>query len=150
LFLGVSVKLTCALRLVLTFVALSAAVAGCSSSPASPSSGAFSQTDLKVGTGTVAASGNTLTLSYTGWFYDASKTDKKGLQFDASTGRAAFTITLGAGSVIQGWDEGLVGMRVGGVRRLIIPPSMAYGSSRYASIPPNTTLVFEIELLAVQ
>jgi len=144
------VKLTRAFRLGFTFVALSAAVAGCNSSPTAPSSAPFSQTDLQVGTGAEAVVGSVLTVNYTGWFYDTSKADHKGLQFDSSVGRAAFTVTLGAGAIIQGWEVGLLGMRVGGIRRLIVPPSMGYGESRYGSIPPNTTLVFEVELLDVQ
>jgi FKBP-type peptidyl-prolyl cis-trans isomerase FkpA len=144
------VKLIRACQLVFTFVALSAVVAGCNSSPTSPSSPAFSQTDLRVGTGNAAATGSSLTVNYTGWYYDASKSDKKGLEFDSSAGQTPLTFTLGAGTVIPGWDQGLVGMRVGGLRQLIIPPSMAYGGTRYASIPPNATLVFEIELVEVQ
>lgn len=91
-----------------------------------------------------------LTVQYTGWFFDASRTDSKGVQFDSSLGTEPFVFTLGAGQVISGWDQGLVGMRVGGLRRLIIPPSLAYGESRNGSIPPNATLLFEIELTAVQ
>jgi FKBP-type peptidyl-prolyl cis-trans isomerase FkpA len=144
------VKLNRAFRLVFVFVALATMVAGCSNSPTSPSTVAFSQTDVRVGTGTAAASGNTLTVTYTGWFYDASKPDQKGVQFDSTLGQPAFTFTLGSNTVIPGWDQGLVGMRVGGLRRLIVPPSLAYGSTRYSSIPPNTTLVFEIALLDVQ
>jgi FKBP-type peptidyl-prolyl cis-trans isomerase FkpA len=135
---------------VFTFVGLSAVIAGCSSSPTAPSSPAFSQTDLRVGTGNAAASGSSVTVIYTGWFYDSSKTDKKGLEFDSTAGQTPLTFTLGAGTVIPGWDQGLVGMRVGGLRQLIIPPSMGYGGSRYASIPPNATLVFDIELVEVQ
>jgi FKBP-type peptidyl-prolyl cis-trans isomerase FkpA len=137
-------------RRLFTFVALSAAIAGCNSSPTTPSSPAFSQTDLRVGTGNAAAAGSSVTVNYTGWYYDASKTDKKGLEFDSSAGQAPLTFTLGAGTVIPGWDQGLVDMRAGGLRRLIIPPSMAYGGTRYASIPPNATLVFDIELVEVQ
>ena len=121
-----------------------------SSSPTSPttSSAPFSQTDLVVGTGTQAAAGNRATVAYTGWLYDLSKTDGKGTQFDSGT---SFTFTLGAGSVIKGWDQGVVGMRVGGQRRLVIPPELAYGSSSPgAGIPPNATLVFDITLLSVQ
>lgn len=125
--------------------------AGCSNSSTSPSNNvAFSQSDLRVGTGAAAASGQTLTVNYTGWFYDASKADQKGLVFDSSRGKAAFIFTLGTGAVIDGWDQGLPGMQVGGLRRLVIPPSLAYGSSRRGSIPPNTTLLFEIELLNAQ
>jgi FKBP-type peptidyl-prolyl cis-trans isomerase FkpA len=144
------VKLIRACRLVFTFVTVSTAIAACSSSPTSPSSAAYSQTDLRVGTGTEAATGTNVTVNYTGWFYDASKTDKKGVQFDSTTGGTSLTFTLGAGTVVAGFDKGIVGMRTGGVRRLIVPPSLGYGNSRYASIPPNATLVFDIELLDVQ
>ena len=124
--------------------------AGCNSSPASPSGSApFSQTDLRVGTGAVAVAGNVVTVHYTGWLYDESAPESKGLQFDTSAGTPGFTFTLGTGDVIAGWDQGLPGMLVGGARRLIVPPSLAYGASRNERIPPNATLVFDVELLAV-
>jgi FKBP-type peptidyl-prolyl cis-trans isomerase FkpA len=127
------------------------AMASCSDSPTTPSSSAaYSQVDLLVGTGTEAATGKTLTVNYTGWLYDPAKPDNKGLQFDSSIGREAFVFTLGSQSVIAGWDRGLVGMKIGGIRRLVIPPSLGYGSVRNYSIPPYSTLVFEIELLDVQ
>jgi FKBP-type peptidyl-prolyl cis-trans isomerase FkpA len=126
------------------------AVAGCHSTPTSPSSASFTQTDLRIGTGSTAASTSTVTVNYTGWLYDASKTDGQGLQFDSTVGSSPLTFTLGAGSVIAGWDQGIPGMRVGGVRRLIIPPSLGYGSARYAVIPPNSTLVFDVELVSIQ
>jgi len=144
------VKLIRAFQVAFTLILLVVAVAGCSNTPVSPSSAPFSQTDLRVGSGTAAVTGSAVTVQYTGWFYDASKADKRGVQFDTSTGQPALTFTLGAGQVVQGWEQGLVGMSVGGLRRLVIPPSLAYGSSRYATIPPNTTLVFDIELLDVQ
>lgn len=126
-------------------------VASCSNSPTTPSSSApYSQVDLLAGTGTEAASGNTLTVNYTGWLYDPTKPDNKGLQFDSSIGREAFVFVLGTQSVITGWDKGLVGMKIGGIRRLVIPPSLGYGNIRNNSIPPYATLVFEIELLDVQ
>ena len=126
-------------------------VASCSNSPAAPSSSApYSQVDLLTGTGTEAASGNTLTVNYTGWLYDASKPDGKGLQFDSSVGADPFQFILGTQSVIAGWDKGLVGMKVGGIRRLVIPPSLGYGDIRNHSIPPYSTLVFDVELVAVQ
>lgn len=126
------------------------AVASCSQSPNSPTSTApFSQVDLLAGTGTAAASGNALTVNYTGWLYDPSKPDNKGLVFDTSVGKTPFVFVLGSSSVITGWDQGLVGMKVGGIRRLVVPPSLAYGDVRNYSIPPYSTLVFEIELLAV-
>ena len=119
-----------------------------SSSTASTSSAPFSQTDLVVGTGTQVAAGNRATVAYTGWLYDSSKAEGKGTQFDSG---AAFTFTLGAGAVIKGWDQGVAGMRVGGRRRLVIPPELAYGSSSPgAGIPPNATLVFDITLASVQ
>jgi len=136
------------------FIVLAGLIAlslGCSSSPTGPSNDApFSQTDLRVGTGAVAAAGQTLTVNYTGWFYDASKPDQKGVSFDSTVGKSPFTFTLGAQQVIKGWDQGLPGMQVGGLRRLVIPPSLAYGSTRSGSIPANSTLLFEIELLDAQ
>lgn len=130
--------------------------AGCGgggSSPTSPStvSVPFSQTDLVVGTGTEATAGKRLTVNYTGWLYDPAQPDRKGRQFDTSVGRQPFTFTVGAGQVIRGWDQGVPGMKVGGQRRLIIPPELAYGSAGAGgAIPPNATLVFDIELLDVQ
>jgi FKBP-type peptidyl-prolyl cis-trans isomerase FkpA len=124
-----------------------------SSSPTAPSTpGApFSQTDLRVGTGAEAASGRTLTVNYSGWLYDPSQSESKGQRFDTSIGRAPFSFQLGAGRVIRGWDQGLVGMRVGGQRRLVIPPELGYGSAGSPpAIPSNATLVFDVELLGVQ
>jgi FKBP-type peptidyl-prolyl cis-trans isomerase FkpA len=135
---------------VFVFIILAAMTAGCTDSPTSPSATpAFTQTDLRVGTGDVAASGKVLTVNYTGWLYDPSKTDGKGAQFDTSIGRDVFTFTLGIGQVIEGWDRGLPGTRVGGLRRLIIPPSLGYGGFRNGPIPPNATMVFEIELVTI-
>lgn len=133
-----------------TVVALLLVAAGCASSPTAPTNYApFSQTELRPGTGAEAVAGTPVTVNYTGWFYDASRADQKGVQFDSTTGREAFTFTLGAGDVISGWDQGIVGMKVGGLRRLVIPPSLGYGSRRVASIPPNATLLYEVELLNV-
>ena len=126
-----------------------AACWACSNSPTNPSPVGFSQTDLRAGSGTEATVGKTLTVNYTGWLYDASKGDQKGLIFDASVS-APFSFTLGAGQTIPGWDQGLVGLRVGGLRRLVIPPSLAYGGVRVSAIPPYSTLIFEVELLDVQ
>jgi FKBP-type peptidyl-prolyl cis-trans isomerase len=109
----------------------------------------FSATDLTVGAGTQAQNGQTVRVYYTGWLYSTSATDNKGSQFEANTSGTGFSFTLGIGQVIQGWDQGIVGMRVGGKRRLIIPPGMAYGSSGSGPIPGNATLIFEIELLGV-
>jgi FKBP-type peptidyl-prolyl cis-trans isomerase FkpA len=132
-------------------VVVAVAAAGCGSSPTTPSSSApFSQTDVAPGTGADAAAGKVLTVHYTGWLYDASKTNGKGLQFETSVGGAPFSFTLGFGQVISGWDQGLPGMKVGGLRRLVIPPSLAYGAVRNGPIPPYASLVFEIELIDVQ
>jgi FKBP-type peptidyl-prolyl cis-trans isomerase FkpA len=124
----------------------------CSDTPTSASEvPGYSQTDVRPGTGNAAATGNVLGVQYTGWLFDPSKADQKGLVFDTSIGSTApFSFTLGAGQVISGWDQGLVGMKVGGLRRLVVPPSLAYGTSRNSSIPPNATLVFDIELVSLQ
>jgi FKBP-type peptidyl-prolyl cis-trans isomerase FkpA len=125
----------------------------CDKNPASPSNGAgvaFSTVDIRVGTGTEASNGKRLTVNYTGWLYSASAADNKGAMVDTSVGRGTFAFTLGAGQVITGWDRGVAGMKIGGLRRLVIPPDMAYGSSQVGSIPPNSTLVFEVDLLDVQ
>jgi len=100
--------------------------------------------DTVVGTGTAAAAGDTVSVLYTGKFDD-------GTVFDASSlhGNQPFPFTLGAGNVIQGWDLGLVGMKVGGTRDLTIPPELAYGTSGRGSIPPNATLHFTVQLLSV-
>lgn len=133
--------------------ALALIASACGSSATSPSQNLnvpFSTADLVVGTGTTASAGRPVSVNYTGWLYDASKTDNKGTQFDSNAGRGAFAFVLGTGQVIAGWDQGVAGMKVGGKRRLIIPPSLGYGSTGSGPIPPNATLVFEVELLAVQ
>jgi FKBP-type peptidyl-prolyl cis-trans isomerase FkpA len=123
----------------------------CDDAPTAPTHFAeFSQLDLSVGTGAEAASGRVLTVHYTGWLYNQEEEDNKGAQFDSSREGEPFRFQLGAGQVISGWDRGLTGMRVGGIRRLVIPPSLAYGDTRNGQIPPNATLVFDIELLAVE
>ena len=102
-------------------------------------------TDETVGAGAEAAAGDTVTVNYVGSFTD-------GKVFDASAnhGSTGFTFKLGARQVIQGWDQGVVGMKVGGKRKLIVPPSLGYGPNDYGPIPGNSTLVFEVELLKVQ
>lgn len=111
----------------------------------------FSQTDLRVGTGTEATPGRRVVVNYTGWLYDLRLPEQKGRQFDTSSGRGPFAFALGAGLVIRGWDQGVVGMKVGGQRRLIIPPDLAYGSQGSGSvIPPNATLLFDVDLIDVQ
>ncbi len=142
-------------RPALVLLVLTAALAtGCGdSSPAFPSGAnvPFSQTDLIVGTGVEAVAGRSLTVHYTLWLYDAAGVEFKGRQIQSSVGGAPFPFTLGAGRVIRGWDQGVVGMRVGGRRRLVIPPDLAYGpGGQPPDIPPNATLVFDIEVLAIQ
>ena len=137
------------IRHLLPFVLL-LSVAACgsdSSSPSTTTSAPYSQTDLVVGTGAEATAGSRATVSYTGWLHNSSRTDAKGNQFDSSPN---YSFVIGAGAVIRGWDQGVAGMRVGGQRRLVIPPDLAYGSSGIGPIPPNATLVFDITLLNVQ
>lgn len=110
----------------------------------------FTKSDLTVGAGTTATSGHNVSVNYTGWLYDATKPDNKGVQFDTSAGRGVYTFLLGANRVIPGWDQGIVGMQVGGTRRLIIPPSLGYGADPTGPIPGNSTLVFDVTLVAVQ
>jgi FKBP-type peptidyl-prolyl cis-trans isomerase len=143
------------MRLIVCVLALAALplLAGCgSSSPSTPStsSGTFTQTDLVVGTGPDATVGKTISVNYTLWLYDTSKTDGKGTLVQSSVGSTPFSFVLGTGQVIKGWDQGVVGMKVGGTRRLIVPPDLAYGSTGQNGIPANATLVFDISLLSVQ
>lgn len=100
--------------------------------------------DKKVGSGQEVVSGNTVTVDYKGWL-------DNGTVFDTSKkpGGEPFSFTVGAGLVIKGWEEGLVGMKVGGVRELTIPPSLGYGDEDMGQIPPNSTLHFEVELLKI-
>jgi len=111
----------------------------------------LTMTDHKIGTGAEAVAGKTVTVHYTGWLFDAAAPDNKGRKFDSSRDRGdPFRFGLGAGQVIQGWDEGVAGMKVGGQRTLVIPPEKGYGARGAGGvIPPNATLVFDVELLAV-
>ena len=108
--------------------------------------------DGRVGTGAEAQPGRVVTVHYTGWLYDAARADHKGSKFDSSRDRnEPFSFNLGAGEVIQGWDEGVAGMKVGGQRMLTIPASMGYGARGAGGvIPPNATLLFDVELLDVK
>jgi peptidylprolyl isomerase len=113
------------------------------SANAQPPEKPMSSTDLKVGAGVTAKTGDKVSVHYVG-------TLENGTEFDSSRKRnQPFVFTLGQGQVIKGWDQGVVGMKVGGKRKLVIPPSLAYGERGRPSIPPNSTLVFEVELLAV-
>jgi len=113
---------------------------------------ALQKTDVTPGTGDEARKGMTVRVHYTGWLYDESKPDRRGAKFDSSKDRhEPFEFSLGAGEVITGWDEGVAGMKTGGTRVLTIPPAMGYGARGAGGvIPPNATLVFEIELLGVR
>jgi FKBP-type peptidyl-prolyl cis-trans isomerase FkpA len=107
--------------------------------------------DIKIGDGAEAQVGNMIEVQYTGWIYDARAQDLHGKQFDSSAGRGPFSFMLGVGSVIKGWDRGVVGMKVGGKRTLIIPPNIAYGQRGAGQdIPPGSTLIFDIELVKVE
>jgi FKBP-type peptidyl-prolyl cis-trans isomerase len=106
-------------------------------------------TDVSVGAGAEATAGRLVTVHYTGWLYSRNATDHRGAQFDSSRNRQPFQFQLGVSSVIAGWHQGVSGMKVGGQRTLTIPPALGYGSSGQGSIPPNATLVFDIELLNV-
>ncbi|MFN9746528.1 MAG: FKBP-type peptidyl-prolyl cis-trans isomerase [Betaproteobacteria bacterium] len=107
--------------------------------------------DTVVGTGAEASAGQRVRVHYTGWLHDPAAADQRGRKFDSSKDRGQpFSFGLGRGEVIRGWDEGVQGMKVGGTRVLTIPPEMGYGARGAGGvIPPNATLVFEVELLAV-
>lgn len=127
---------------------------GACSEPAPPAGGTVAELqriEVTTGEGTVAAAGDEVTVHYTGWLYDEAAPDHRGEQFDSSRTRGEpFTFMLGAGRVIRGWDEGVAGMRVGGHRVLMIPPELGYGRKGAGGvIPPQASLVFEVELLGV-
>jgi len=105
----------------------------------------------KIGTGAEAVAGKTVTVHYTGWLFDEAAPENKGKKFDSSRDRGdPFRFPLGAGRVIAGWDQGVAGMKVGGSRTLVIPPELGYGARGAGGvIPPNATLVFDVELLGV-
>ena len=109
-------------------------------------------TDTKIGTGAEAIDGNLVSVHYTGWLYDPSQKNGHGKKFDSSRDRAQpITFALGAHRVIPGWEQGLQGMKVGGKRTLIIPSELAYGERGAGGvIPPNATLLFEVELLSAK
>jgi FKBP-type peptidyl-prolyl cis-trans isomerase len=110
------------------------------------------KTDHKLGTGDKAAAGREVAVHYTGWLYDASAKDNKGKKFDSSRDRGApIEFQLGARMVIDGWEQGIEGMKVGGQRTLIIPPHLGYGAEGApGAIPPNATLIFDVELMGVR
>ena len=109
-------------------------------------------TDVVKGDGATASAGQDVVVHYTGWLYQAGEPDNKGKKFDSSLDRGQpFVFPLGGGRVIQGWDQGVAGMQVGGKRLLVIPPEMGYGANGAGGvIPPNATLIFEVDLLEIQ
>jgi len=154
---------------------LSTTIAACNSAPATPEQPAaatqpaasqpdvttpmsdtgittLQTSDVAAGTGAEARPGMTVSVHYTGWLYDVNAADKKGRKFDSSKDRnEPFDFPLGGGQVIEGWDRGVAGMKVGGTRVLTIPPAMGYGARGAGGvIPPNATLLFEVELLGVR
>jgi FKBP-type peptidyl-prolyl cis-trans isomerase FkpA len=142
------------LRTVLV-VLLAGLIAACGGKPSAvPTSGVntMQSLELKAGTGDPVTAGKIAVVQYTGWLYEASAKDNKGKQFDSSraTGQP-FRFPVGSGQVIKGWDQGVLGMKVGESRRLIIPADLAYGDGGAGNvIPPGATLVFDIDLVAVE
>ncbi|MEZ0231562.1 MAG: FKBP-type peptidyl-prolyl cis-trans isomerase [Methylophilaceae bacterium] len=112
----------------------------------------FTKIDHKIGTGREAEAGLNVTVHYTGWLYDPSKPEGKGEKFDSSLDRGEpFVFYLGGGQVIRGWDEGFAGMKIGGTRTLLIPAEYGYGARGAGGvIPPNASLVFDVELLGIK
>ena len=130
----------------------SATVATVATAPAAPA-GELKIIDRQVGAGRQVESGRAALLQYTGWLYDESAPDNKGKQFDTSANRGLpFGFIVGVGKVIKGWDQGVLGMKVGGKRTLIIPPQLGYGDKDVGNglIPANSTLLFDIELVEVK
>ena len=131
------------------------AVTACGKRPTAPGSDNVTKlqiTDVKVGTGAVAIQDRLVRVHYTGWLYNGTKPDHRGAKFDSSRDRGQpFEFRLGIGQVIDGWDQGIAGMKVGGKRTLIIPAKLGYGTRGAGrDIPPNAALVFDVELLAVR
>jgi FKBP-type peptidyl-prolyl cis-trans isomerase FkpA len=151
----------CVLMAIVGLVILPSTGAAQTPAPAPPAQGLskldampkdLQKIDVKQGSGKEASEGKPVIVHYTGWLYDASKPDRKGTKFDSSRDRQVpFGFFLGSGKVIKGWDEGVVGMKVGGQRTLVIPPSLGYGERGAGGvIPPNATLIFDVELIDVK
>ncbi len=140
-------------------VAVSALGSACAQTPVAPAAPACApppkdlvMKDVEPGQGDAVAFRSAILVHYTGWLYDGCAQDLKGAQFDTSKGRVTpFGFIVGAGRVIKGWDEGVLGMKVGGKRTLVIPADKAYGAGGAGGgrIPPNATLVFDVELVAI-
>jgi FKBP-type peptidyl-prolyl cis-trans isomerase FkpA len=140
------------MKLVLAAALVALTASACSGgTPTSPTESVpYSTTNLRVGTGAEAVTGRVVAVDYTGWLYSASAPDNKGTQFDTSLTGDPLVMIAGGVGVIPGFSQAVVGMRVGGLRRVVVPPSLGYGNQANGSIPANSTLVFEIELLAIQ
>lgn len=146
------------MKLLVCVCVLAFGVSACSGSssttgPSATSNLPFSTVDLRVGTGADATSGKAVTVNYTGWLYNSLGQDFKGTLFDSSlaAGGTPLQFTVGASNIIPGFSQCALGMKVSGLRRCTLPPALAYGSQgRAPSIPPNATLIFELELLTVQ
>lgn len=139
-------------------LALALGLAGCGggsgddaavTTPTVPDTITLQKIDTVTGTGAEAVAGKSVTVHYTGYLYDASKTGMKGAKFDSSVGGKPLGFVVGDGRLIKGFDEGVRGMKVGGKRTVIIPASMGYGNQATGAIPANANLVFDIELLTV-
>jgi FKBP-type peptidyl-prolyl cis-trans isomerase FkpA len=141
------VRLTAAPALLASLLVTASACKG--SNPVNPSDFGIQATDIVAGTGTQLRQGRGATVHYTLWLYDETKPEGKGTQVQTTAGGQTFSFALGYGQVISGWDIGLDGMKVGGTRRLVIPPAYAYGAGGSGQIPGNATLVFDIQLVGV-
>jgi len=144
------------LSLAAAFIAiasLSACGGGSDPAPAAPvySPATLTKTDSSIGTGAEAVAGKTVKVHYTGWLYNTTVANLKGAQFDSSAGKAPYPFTMGANQVIAGFEQGVLGMKVGGKRTVLIPSNLGYGANGGAggAIPPNSGLVFDIELIEV-
>jgi FKBP-type peptidyl-prolyl cis-trans isomerase len=141
------------LTVLLCSLALTAAACSSDDNPTAPTDPSvglnvpFGTTDLTVGSGAEALNGRTVTLNYTLWLYNPTAAENKGRQVQTGT----YSFVLGTGNAIQGWHQGVPGMRVGGRRRIVIPPNLAYGAAGAPpDIPGNATILFEVELTNVQ
>lgn len=139
-----------ALGLALALGTAATAVQAAAPAPAKRATLALQKTDTLVGAGDTAVTGSTVTVHYTGWLYAPKAPRRHGAQFDTSVGGAPFSFRLGAGQVIRGWDQGVVDMKVGGKRTLVVPAALGYGDRGAGPIPPKANLIFEVTLLAVK
>jgi FKBP-type peptidyl-prolyl cis-trans isomerase len=124
------------------------ALAACGYIPTEPSL-PFARVDLRVGTGAEVTTGRTVVVHLDGWIHNPDRAEQKGIQFTTTAGGQPIFFTVGAGDVLTGLNLGLVGMREGGLRRLVLPPTLAYGSTGFGIIPPYSNLIFEVDLLEV-